>query len=78
MYHILSLVFTTKELVGFAVLVVIALFWKGIALWTAARRSDSAWFIVLLIINTAGILELIYVTWAAHKKQAKTLGELLK
>jgi hypothetical protein len=35
--------------------------WKGIALWKAARRDQVGWYIVLLIINTAGILEIIYV-----------------
>jgi methionyl-tRNA synthetase len=37
------------------------LFWKGLALWHSARRGAPAWFIALLIINTVGILELIYL-----------------
>ena len=43
-----------------AILVVWSLFWKGLALWRAARRNESAWFVALLIINTLGILEIIY------------------
>ena len=35
--------------------------WKGLALWHSAKRNDKAWFIVFLIINTAGILEIIYL-----------------
>lgn len=35
--------------------------WKGIALWHAGRNAHLAWFIVLLILNTAGILEIIYI-----------------
>ena len=35
--------------------------WKGIALWTAARRDDRNWFVALLVINTAGILEIVYL-----------------
>ncbi len=35
--------------------------WKGLALWHSARRGAAAWFIALLIINTVGILELIYL-----------------
>lgn len=35
--------------------------WKGIALWIAARNGSKPWFIVLLIINTLGILEILYV-----------------
>jgi hypothetical protein len=34
--------------------------WKGVALWRSARNSHKVWFIVLLIINTVGILEIIY------------------
>ncbi len=34
--------------------------WKGLALWRAARLERKWWFITLLIINTAGILDIIY------------------
>lgn len=37
------------------------LFWKGIALWKSARRSEKIWFAALLILNTLGILEIIYI-----------------
>ena len=43
------------------VLVLWSLFWKGLALWHSGRRGQSGWFIVLLIINSLGILELIYL-----------------
>jgi len=39
--------------------------WKGLALWHAARREEKGWFIALLIINTVGILEIIYLTLVA-------------
>jgi hypothetical protein len=38
-----------------------ALIWKGIALWKAAQRNAKAWYIILLILNTLGILEIIYI-----------------
>jgi len=44
----------------FTVLAIWSLIWKGLALWRAARRNESAWFIALLILNTLGILEIIY------------------
>lgn len=34
---------------------------KGITLWSAARRGQLAWFIALLLVNTAGILEVVYL-----------------
>lgn len=35
--------------------------WKGIALWKAARNNHLGWYIALLILNTLGILEIIYI-----------------
>jgi len=36
---------------------------KGYALWHAARNSQKKWFIALLVINTLGILEIVYLIW---------------
>jgi len=47
------------------VLVIIAL--KGYSLWHAAKRNEKAWFIVLLLVNTLGILELIYLYFIVKK-----------
>ena len=47
-------------------LVVVALWTvvlKGYALWYAARGSQKWWFIALLIVNTLGILEIVYLIW---------------
>jgi hypothetical protein len=38
-----------------------AIFWKGFALWTSARKNSKVWFIFLLIMNTLGILEILYI-----------------
>ena len=43
--------------------------WKGIALWRSARRKQMVWYIVMLIINTAGILEIIYIFAVSRRKQ---------
>lgn len=45
---------------GISILVIWSLIWKGLALWKAARRGENIWFIVLLVVNTMGILEIIY------------------
>lgn len=42
-------------------LIVWSLFWKGLALWKAGTRKEKIWFIALLLINTVGILEIIYL-----------------
>lgn len=51
------------------VLVVLwSLFWKGLALWHAARRGQYWWFVIMLVVNTAGILEIIYLFGIAKLK----------
>ena len=38
-----------------------SLVWKGMALWKAARLGSKPWFVALLVINTMGILEILYL-----------------
>lgn len=45
----------------FAIFILWSLVWKGFALWIAARESKKWWFIPLFVVNTAGILEIIYI-----------------
>lgn len=52
----------------FIALTVWSLFWKGLALWRAARLSSKNWFIVILILNTVGILEIIYLYVITREK----------
>jgi len=35
--------------------------WKFIAMWKAAKKESVIWFIVLGIINTVGILPILYI-----------------
>ncbi len=49
-------------------LLIWSLFWKGCALWTAAKNNQRGWFLVLLVLNTVGILEIIYIFYIAKKK----------
>jgi len=42
--------------------------WKGLALWHAARRKEPWWFVILLVVNTFGILEIIYLFFVAKLK----------
>jgi len=37
------------------------LIWKMIALWKSARRDQKVWFVFLAIINSVGILPIIYL-----------------
>ena len=46
---------------GFLFLILWSTFWKGLALWHTAGRNQPWWFVIFLFLNTAGILELIYL-----------------
>lgn len=49
----------------------IAIVWetilKGFALWYAARGGQKWWFVAILLVNTVGILEIIYLIWFRPK-----------
>ena len=56
--------FATQFGISLWLLVVILIWtivWKLLALWKAARKNHLTWFIVLAIINTVGILEILYI-----------------
>lgn len=38
-----------------------SLVWKGLALWKSSKKDHKIWFIVLLVVNTVGILEILYI-----------------
>lgn len=42
-------------------LLIWSLAWKGWALWKAAKNDSPAWFVVLLLVNTVGILDILYI-----------------
>jgi predicted membrane channel-forming protein YqfA (hemolysin III family) len=50
------------------VLLAWSILWKGIALWNASKNSQRNWFIVMLIVNTIGVLEIIYLFRFAKKR----------
>lgn len=51
----------TVWIVVLVVLAIVEAVLKGFALWRSAHRDDSVWFIILLVVNTAGILPAIYL-----------------
>lgn len=57
------------------ILIVVALWTtvlKGFALWHAARGSQKWWFVALLLLNTIGILEIVYLVWFRPKTSASS------
>ncbi len=56
------------------VLLIWSMFWKSLALWRAAKGDQKYWFVGLLLINSFGILELVYLFRFA--KNRLTLQEI--
>ncbi|MBS3155590.1 hypothetical protein J4404_03795 [Candidatus Woesearchaeota archaeon] len=55
----------------FIILAIWEMIWKGIALWKAAKNGDTAWYIAILILNTIGILPIVYLL--INQKKPKTV-----
>jgi len=37
------------------------LYWKGTALWKAASKKQPSWFVIIMVLNTVGLLEIGYI-----------------
>ena len=58
---------------GIFLIIIWTLPWKGVALWKAAGRKEKWWFVALLILNTLGILEILYIfVFSKIKQQSST------
>ncbi|MES2092264.1 MAG: DUF5652 family protein [Actinomycetota bacterium] len=44
-----------------SVLAAWTLAWKGASLWHAAKDDSKPWFVALLLSNTAGLLDALYI-----------------
>lgn len=44
---------------------------KAVALWIAARKGSKVWFVMLLILNTLGILPLFYIFYFSKQEKSK-------
>lgn len=59
----------------FVVVVIWTIAIKGYALWTSAHAGQKWWFIALLLINTIGILEVVYLIWFRPKNSGHDISE---
>jgi methionyl-tRNA synthetase len=48
--------------------------WKSVALWKSARNGSKPWFIVLLLVNTVGVLEILYIFVFGKKKEDRPVA----
>ena len=61
--------FSLNNLWWLLLLVIWAAIWKFIALWKSARNNQRGWFIAMAILNTAGILPIVYIVWFQKKRK---------
>lgn len=52
---------STLMLLGLGILAIWEFIWKGIALWKASKEDQKYWFVAMLILNTVGILPILYI-----------------
>ena len=52
--------------------------WKIYSLWLASKSNHKGWFVVLIILNTIGILEIIYIFGVQKKKWSEVKRTFLK
>jgi methionyl-tRNA synthetase len=59
---------------GYSILLIVIILWSAFwtvwALWEAAKRKSKVWFIILFVLNTVGILEILYI-FVIGKKHLK-------
>jgi hypothetical protein len=61
----------------FPLLVVIGIWdsiWKIFAMWKAARNDSKIWFVALMLLNTIGILPMIYLLIEGKLKKTATIS----
>lgn len=52
------------------------LFWKGWALWRAAKNDQKIWYGFLLLVNLLGLLEIVYLLF--FQKEGKLWQKIIK
>ncbi|MGN7798637.1 DUF5652 family protein [Leifsonia sp. 22587] len=58
-----------------AAVVAWSLAWKGVSLWRAARNDSKPWFVALLLSNTLGVLDAIYLFLVDRPRRARARDE---
>lgn len=56
----------------FGVLLILDIVLRGFALYKAARNNSPVWFVALLLVNSVGILPIIYLVFFSKKPYSPT------
>lgn len=59
-------------------IMILDLILRGFALWKSAKKDQNIWFIALLVVNSMGILPLIYLVLNRDQKTTSKKGSKSK
>lgn len=62
--------FTTNQIVLIAVIALWDFVWKCLAAWKAAERKQWFAFFVILLINSIGVIPILYLLFQKYGKKA--------
>ncbi len=64
---------TPTFLVGLLIISIWSLIWKGFGLWYSSRNGQRNWFVAILLLNTLGLLPIIYLIWYKPENKQKSI-----
>jgi methionyl-tRNA synthetase len=67
---------TANSLPGWLIALIVVLgiweaVWKGIGLWRAGSDRNLLWFVLMFVLNTAGVLEIVYIFAISRPRRAR-------
>ena len=57
------------------IILIWSMVWKLLALWKSSRKNQPVWFVLLFVVNTIGILEILYIYVFSEMNLDKKLKE---
>jgi len=63
---------------GLILISIWSLIWEGLGLWHSAQNKQKGWFLAILILNTLGLLPIIYLIWFKQKEKTEAKAAVKK
>lgn len=54
-----------------ALLIIWEMVWKAIGMWKSARNNELGWFIAIILVNSIGILPIVYLILNKNKNKSQ-------
>lgn len=64
-----SFLATPLGIAVFSIAIAWGVVWKGFALYRAGKQSQPGWFVALFLINTLGVLEILYLAFFSKRRR---------